>query len=414
MRLVGLGLAFVVASCAVGLGARASAERADARNPCGPGIFVKARHEPEPVTAWFAQRSYRPDTTALLRIRARAASATVRVYQALGSHFWVGLAPPSKVRLNGVQRAVPVRIGDWPSGLYIADAAAAGAVGSAPFIVGPRRAGENSVAVVLPTNTWAAYNFRDGDDNGYGDTWYADPRVRTVVLARPFLNGGLPQHLGGFIDWLAGRGLNADFYSDEDLNRFSDGRQLASRYNLIVFAGHEEYVTQHMFSIVARYRDLGGNLAFLSANNFFARVRIESGRMTCVGHFRDLGKPEAQLVGAQYVGWYRRRYRNRPYIVRSVSAAPWLFEGIGLRVGDTFGFSYGVEIDALAPSSPRGTRVVAEIPSIFGPGKTAQMTYYRTRAGAKVFAAGSMGFEAPQSGVTDRMLQNLWDYLEQP
>jgi hypothetical protein len=42
------------------------------------------------------------------------------------------------------------------------------------------------------------------------------------------------------------------------------------------------------------------------------------------------------------------------------------------------------------------------------------MTYYRTRAGAKVFAAGSMGFEAPQSGVTDRMLQNLWGYLEQP
>ena len=414
MRLVGLGLAIVVASCAVGLGARASAERADARNPCGPGIFVKARPEPEPVRAWFAQRSYRPDTTALLRIRARASSATVRLYQALGSHFWVGLAPPSKVGLNGVQRAVPVRIGDWPSGLYIADVTTAGAVGSAPFIVRPRRAGENSVAVVLPTNTWAAYNFRDDDHNGYGDTWYADPRVHAVVLARPFLNGGLPQHLGGFINWLADKGLNADFYSDEDLDAFPDGRHLASRYNLVVFAGHDEYVTQHMFSIVARYRDLGGNLAFLSANNFFARVRIESGRMTCVGHFRDFGKPEAQLVGAQYVGWYRRRYRNRPYIVRSVSAAPWLFDGIGLRVGDTFGFSYGVEIDALAPSSPQGPRVVAEIPSIFGPGKTAQMTYYRTRAGAKVFAAGSMGFEAPQSGVTDRMLQNLWDYLEQP
>ena len=141
--------------------------------------------------------------------------------------------------------------------------------------------------------------------------------------------------------------MNADFYSDEDLDAFPDGRHLASSYNLIVFAGHEEYVTQHTYSIVARYRYLGGNLAFLSANNFFARVRIESGRMTCIGHFRDFGKPEAQLVGAQYVGWYRRRYRNRPYIVRSVSAAPWLFDGTGLRVGDTFGFSYGVEIDAV-------------------------------------------------------------------
>jgi len=42
------------------------------------------------------------------------------------------------------------------------------------------------------------------------------------------------------------------------------------------------------------------------------------------------------------------------------------------------------------------------------------MTYYRTRAGAKVFAAGAMNFDAPQSGVTGRMLRNLWDYLAQP
>ena len=33
--------------------------------------------------------------------------------------------------------------------------------------------------------------------------------------------------------------------------------------------------------------------------------------------------------------------------------------------------------------------MLAEIPNLFGPGFTAQMTYYETPAGAKVFAAGA-------------------------
>src|SRR5439155_8138688 len=130
--------------------------------------------------------------------------------------------------------------------------------------------------------------------------------------------------------------------------------RLAAAYDLIVFSSHEEYVTQHMFSIVSRYRDLGGNLAFLSANNFYSRVTIKDGRMACLGHFRDFGEPEARLVGVQYVDWYHDRYRNRSFIVRSLVAAPWLFRGTGIAVGSRFGFSYGVEIDATTASSPRG------------------------------------------------------------
>ena len=33
--------------------------------------------------------------------------------------------------------------------------------------------------------------------------------------------------------------------------------------------------------------------------------------------------------------------------------------------------------------------MLAEIPNLFGPGFTAQMTYYETARGAKVFAAGA-------------------------
>ena len=55
-------------------------------------------------------------------------------------------------------------------------------------------------------------------------------------------------------------------------------------------------------------------------------------------------------------------------------------------------------------------QVVAEIPDLFGPGKSAQMTYYKTRAGAKVFAAGAfhLARDATSDPVIWRMLENLW------
>ena len=71
---------------------------------------------------------------------------------------------PARVRL--------VRAGAWPSGLYFLRLTAAdGRVGYAPFIVRPRVLGAQRVAVVLSTNTWQAYNFRDEDGDGWGDSW---------------------------------------------------------------------------------------------------------------------------------------------------------------------------------------------------------------------------------------------------
>jgi hypothetical protein len=79
-----------------------------------------------------------------------------------------------------------------------------------------------------------------------------------------------------------------------------------------------------------------------------------------------------------------------------------------LRNGSTFG-TYGIEVDSRAPSSPPGTVVLANIPQIFGPGKTAEMTYYTTRGGAKVFSAGVMNFGGSAlSPTVSTMLENLW------
>ena len=217
----------------------------------------------------------------------------------------------------------------------------------------------------------------------------------------------------GFVRWLALEGKTPDVLTDDDLEQMT-GEQLAKAYDLIVFSGHEEYVTPHEYDVVQRYRDLGGNLAFLSANNFFYRVIRRGDTITREGRWRDLGRPEAALIGAQYVNWYQDRYRNRPYVVTGTAGAPWLFRGTGLADGSSFG-KYGIEVDAPTSASPRGTRVLARIANIFGPGETAEMTYYTTRAGAKVFDAGVINFGGTSlwPGIREMML-NLWKELSRP
>jgi hypothetical protein len=170
-------------------------------------------------------------------------------------------------------------------------------------------------------------------------------------------------------------------------------------------------VTAHVYDAVERFRDLGGNLMFLSANSFYWKVEKTPGTMTRTIRWRDLGRPESALVGAQYVTY---GYRLAPYVVRRSRAGAWVFAGTGLEPGDRFG-NFGYEIDRVTSASPPGTQVLAEIPDLLGPGLTAQMTYYTTRCGAKVFAAGAftLGGAAMWPAVS-RILDNLWARLAPP
>ena len=312
------------------------------------------------------------------------------------------------------RRAIRIRIGAWESGLYFARLRAAdGRVGFAPFVVRPRRLGEHRVAVVLPTLTWQAYNLRDDDGDGKGDSWYAAWGHKTVRLGRPYLNRGVPYHFRRydlpFLNWLAWTHREVDYLAQADLEAAKSGAALATAYDLIVFPGHHEYVTTREYNLVERYRDLGGNLVFLSANNFFWRVVRQANIIRKTELWRDLGRPEAALIGVQYLA--NGKTPRRPWIVKATDAA-WVFKGTGLKDGSTFGRG-GVEIDRTTPASPRSVLVVAEIRDLFGPGKTAQMTYYETPNGAKVFAAGAFYFTRwlHRDAMTARLVDNIWTRL---
>ncbi len=368
------------------------------------------------LEAAFSRESYAPGKSALLRLWGAPATVTVQVFRTgpervrtRGNREMRGI-PVSKPTPARGSRALRVRIGNWPTGMYFARIRAGRSIAFAPFVVRPRRLGEHRVAVVLPTLTWQAYNFRDDDGDSIADTWYADRSKKSLRLARPHRDRGVPMRFRSydlpFLHWLAWNDRPVDYLAQADLERVSTAEQLKRAYDLVIFPGHHEYVTEQEFDLITEYRDIGGNLMFLSANNFFWRVVRREETLGLIAMWRDLGRPEAALIGVQYVACCERQLRG-PYVVRSAGRFPWLFDGMDLRDGSALG-SFGIEVDRIHPASPRGIRVIAEI----GGGSPAgQMTYYE-RGGARVFAAGAFTLAGSATrAFGDRLLDNLWEHM---
>jgi hypothetical protein len=409
------------------------------RRSYGAGNAETGRHSTTPVIrvlgldAGFTRESYVPGEEAGLRVETDASVFSVQVFRAGPEDVptyndtlmnGVAVTEPLPVVWTSLDRpaTLPVPVGAWPSGVYFAKLTADdGRIGFAPFVVRPAQLGATRVAVVIPTNTWQAYNFRDQDGNGWGDTWYAKGAQSTVRIGRAFLRRGVPPQYRkydlGFLRWVAQHGKQPDYLTETDLEVLENGDTLARLYDLVIFGGHTEYATTKEMDLVQRYRDLGGNLIFLSANNFFWNVRRQGHVLTRTRKWRDLGRPESALIGVQYRANDDGRIQ-RPFIVRAADTAPWLFAGTGLSNGAVFGQElggYGIEIDQVTPVTPPGAIVLADIPDLYGPGLTAQMTYYEAATGAKVFAGGAIDFGG-SAMITPvrRMLENLWVRLATP
>jgi hypothetical protein len=382
------------------------------------------------VEAAFEQRSYVAGEPMTLSVFADAASLTLQFLHCGAETASTDrndelkgapMGEPVGLDWTG-KRSAPVSItvqtGGWPTGLYAARLTTEdGRVGFAPFVLRPQTLGTARQAVILPTNTWQAYNLYDADGDGWGDTWYAGGS-EPVRLDRPYRDRGVPPRFKfydlPFLKWLQRTGRAPDILADDDLEAFASGDELRSLYDLVVFPGHSEYVTEHAYDVVERFRDLGGRLAFLSANNFFWKVEKEGATMRRIRLWRDLGRPEARLCGVQYRA-NDDGTRQGNFTIIDADAAPWLFEGTGLLTGSKFGEmvgGYGIEADGTTPDSPPGTRVIAVIPNLFGFGLHAEMAVYETTEGARVFSAGVLDFSGSAMVWQVRtMLNNLWRHM---
>ena len=233
-------------------------------------------NDPLAIEAYFPKESYRPGMTARLRFESRLRAVRLQIFhlgpewgKTVGDMSMRGVPVTRPVRLGSIRAggSTRVTIGDWPIGLYFAQLTAKGGrIGYAPFVVPPRRLGQRRVAVVLPTRTWQAYNFRDDDGDGLGDTWYATTTRKTARLFRPFLNRGVPPHFRNydlhFLHWLSRSGKRVDFLSQAELDAPNRSAALHRAYDALVFPGHHEYVTESEYDNVEGFRDLGGNLVF--------------------------------------------------------------------------------------------------------------------------------------------------------
>lgn len=378
------------------------------------------------IDAGFTERSYEPGARARLRIATDVPSFTLQFFQAgpeaqetLGTDMeGVPVSESRRVSwlLHGNARAtISVRLGDWPSGIYFARLTApSGQRYDAPLIMRPHSFGAHRVAVVLETNTWQAYNHYDSDGDGWGNTWYAGKDIRTVDLTRPYTQGGAPPHwrywTAPFLHWLYRTGKQVDFLSDDDLGRFDSAQAVRSLYDLIIFPGHEEYVSTHVYNLISGYRDSGGNLMFLSACNLLWKIDRHGHVIRRVAQWRALGRPESGLIGVQYrandEGQHRGAYELTPY-----GAQSWQFAGIdGAALGKWPWF--GVEYDMTTAASPPATRILAQVdPHFPNPTIRGDMTYYQWR-GAKVFAAGTLDFtDGLRYPPYSQLLENLWQRL---
>ncbi len=147
----------------------------------------------------------------------------------------------------------------------------------------PRRLGEHRVAVVLPTQHLAGVQLprrRTATARRHAGT--PTGTTCTVETGRPFLDRGVPPTSASydlpFLRWLdrTGKAGRRPLATRPRRGRRADAA--APRVRPDRLPGPPRVRHEHEYDVIERYRDLGGNLAFLSANNFFWRVDRHGGR----------------------------------------------------------------------------------------------------------------------------------------
>lgn len=310
---------------------------------------------------------------------------------------------PDGYRNNGcgwpTSVTVPVAA-NWSSGVYsLRLTAPSGLTNDVVFFVRPATPAAK-VAVMLPTNTYNAYNFWDGHNQySVGE----DTVQRTVTFLRPSTTTGIeaPGRISHtlyhdllLLNWLDGQGIGYDTYIDGDLD--ADGSWLGS-YQALILGSHPEYWSATMRQNVVNYLNGGGHLICTGGNGFYEEISFVNGgtaalhRDTNGNHlyFGALGLPSSQIIGSV---WNDKSYMDfYPY---KVVTDHELLAGTGLSVGDTFGSvayngaASGWEVDTYHNDYPGATLIASGT----NPSGGAGMLFLPRNNGGWVFGVSSISF----------------------
>ena len=338
---------------------------------------------------------------------------------------------------------------DWTSGYYLAElvlttGADTGKGSWVPFIVREPPSQASNILVQVPVNTWQAYNDWGGRSlyfnfNGVGDNHVSfdrpyDERTMKTADGPATDNANLPQ-VSEFplVRYLERGGYDVSYQTDVDTDA---APQSLLRHRLVIVNGHDEYWTKGMRDAFERARDVGTNLAFVGANIGFWQIRYDDNRRTLVEYrnagpdpepdptlktvmFRELGRPECQLLGVEGIV----EPGNQSIGIRDLAANPaalsdpW-FAHTGITSTSSWPQLVGYEWDRIEPgcATPPLTDLfhVSGTPDYDG-------VRYTALSGARVFSAGTLRFSwgldpsgASASPPLQLFMRNALDDLTRP
>ncbi len=308
----------------------------------------------------------------------------------------------------------------WPSGVYTALLQSSfGTSHPVMFVVRPATP-VNRIAVVIPTNTYNAYNTWGGHDQY---TVGQDGAPRTVTMRRPSvttaLTGGAVINCSLLSDlfllqWMTSQGIAYDVYTDLDLDAPGTTPWTAS-YKAVVLMSHPEYFTGAMRQNLVNFASAGGRIVYTGGNGVYEEIQYTTDRSAIVFRdangdrrlFEDINEPSSAILGVDY---FAASYMDfAPYEVLTNHA---FLNGTGLGVGSTFGATAyngaasGWEVD----ESPGGIPGSVVIATGQNPAGGADMTYTAGPAGGWVFAAGSLSFNGAigNDSAIQQILRNVF------
>lgn len=288
---------------------------------------------------------------------------------------------------------------DWPSGVYLGRLTTLpnrepGTEGQEPywqnyliFIVKDDRPAD--ILFQCSDNTWQAYNRWPVNESLYTDPRAAHAPDVSVSFDRPYgkyvqiLDHPLSMGSGEFLlweyplcYWLEKEGYDVTYCSNVDNLKPAN----LARVKTMISVGHDEYWDLRQFSNVKQAIQNGLSVLWLSANDVYMVTPFSpnaSGdpnrrltRETCYGEFRE----EEKEAYAKVLGPFENPGPDERDIIGARTVVPfngggdwtcakpdhWLFEGTGMKKGDSIPGLVGWEFHGDPDTARPGLDVVAE------------------------------------------------------
>lgn len=269
---------------------------------------------------------------------------------------------------------------DWLSGVYLGKMTAtkSGMQSYIIFIVKDDR--KTDLLFQCSDFTWQSYNrwpaWRSGYDwyfkNGEHNPWNSDPGPE-ISFNRPYTFyynalpiGPFPPVVGSgefllwefpLAFWMESKGYDVSYISNMDVHL---NAQELMRAKGFLSVGHDEYWTRKMYENVTAARDAGVNLLFLSGNAISGEVYF---------------KPDGKGIPNRVFGRIQR-YKDEDKLLGGKSYGVglaswkcdmpdhWIFDGTGMKKGDTIKDLVGWEYHGFPLANNPGMKVVATGPMI--------------------------------------------------